>query len=85
MGDYFEGYAVKLDSPASHATEITPDNDNDLTNAARALYVGTSGDVKVTTVGGDTVTFIGVSGLLPIRVARVFATGTDASNIIAIW
>jgi hypothetical protein len=50
------------------------------------LYIGTSGDVTVTTVGGNDVTFANVPvGVLPIRVKRVWATGTSATGIIAIW
>jgi len=49
------------------------------------LYVGTSGNIKVVTAGGDEVTFVGVSGFFPVQVVRVFATGTTATNIVALW
>jgi len=49
------------------------------------LYVGTSGNIKVVTAGGDEVTFVGVSGFFPVQVIRVFATGTTAQNIVALW
>ena len=49
------------------------------------LYVGTSGNVKVLTAGGNEVTFVGVSGFFPVQVVRVFATGTTATNIVALW
>ena len=86
MADAFESNASALDSPAAHAASVTPNDSTDLTASSRALYIGTSGDVKVTTVGGETVTFASVPvGVLPVRVQRVWATGTDASDIIAIW
>jgi hypothetical protein len=51
------------------------------------LIVGTGGDVKVTTSGGDTVVLpsIGSGTLLPLRVRQVFSTGTTASGIVSIW
>lgn len=50
------------------------------------LYIGGSGDLKVQTVGGDNVTFIGVTGgqFIPVNVMKV-RTGTTASNILALW
>jgi len=51
------------------------------------LYVGTGGNLKVITEGGDEVTFVNVQDgtFFPVNVLRVFATGTTATNIIAIW
>ena len=51
------------------------------------LYIGTAGNLKVTTVAGDAVTFIGINtgAFFPVQVAKVWATGTTASNIIALW
>lgn len=73
--------------PADNAAAITPNDGVDLTNIARALYIGTGGDVKITTAGGDTVTLNDVQGgsILPIRTKRVFSTGTTASNMVAIY
>lgn len=86
MADAFERNASALDSPAAHAASVTPNDSTDLAASSRALYIGTSGDVKVTTVGGNDVTFANVPvGVLPIRVKRVHATGTSATGIIAIW
>ena len=51
------------------------------------LYIGTAGALKVTTIAGDAVTFIGINtgAFFPVQVAKVWATGTTASNIIALW
>jgi len=51
------------------------------------LYIGTAGNIKVTTVAGDDVTFSGVLGgsFFPVNVVKVFSTGTTATNIIALW
>lgn len=51
------------------------------------LYIGGAGNLRVLTASGDDVTFTGVlaGSYLPVQVQRVFATGTTATNIIAIW
>lgn len=72
--------------PAEHAASVTPSDDTDLASAARALYVGTGGDVKLSTIHGESVTFSNVPvGILPIRATRVYSTGTTATDIVALW
>jgi hypothetical protein len=50
------------------------------------LYIGGSGDLEVETVGGDRVTFFGVSAgqFIPVQVMKI-QTDTTASNILALW
>ena len=50
----------------------------------RGIYVGVGGDIKVTTVDGDTVTFVAVPQgvILPVRAKRIFATGTTAASLV---
>lgn len=85
MSDAFALHQSGLTSPASRAAAVTPNDAADLAAHARALWVGGLGDVSVVTVGGDTVTFAAVSGLLPVRVKRVRTTGTTATGIVAVW
>jgi hypothetical protein len=51
------------------------------------LYIGTGGDLKVTMLGGQTVTFTNVpnGAFMPIQVTKVWDTGTNADNIIALF
>ena len=79
--------ASGYDAPASNAFAVTPADGSNLTHAARALFVGGAGDVKVDTLGGDTVTFTGVlaGSILPVRILKVYATGTTATNIVAVY
>tara|TARA_R110001606_G_scaffold397983_1_gene575940 strand:+ start:637 stop:1146 length:510 start_codon:yes stop_codon:yes gene_type:complete len=51
------------------------------------LYIGGAGNIKVTTVAGDIVTFNGVlaGSFFPVNILKVFSTGTSATNIIALW
>ena len=50
------------------------------------LYIGTGGNLRVLTVGGDDVTFRNVQSgqFLPVMVTKVFLTGTTASNITVV-
>ena len=65
---------------------VTPSDSVALTFKARALYIGVSGDVTVFRPDGVTaVTFKSVAvGILPIRCSYVKATGTTATNIVAL-
>jgi hypothetical protein len=70
--------------PFTQAVAVTPDNDNDLANPCRALYIGSSGTLRVT-IGGAVVNFAAVTAgdIIPMVVTRVHATGTGASGIVA--
>ena len=74
-------------SPGSYARAIIPSDTDVLPEDTRGIYVGTGGDVTVI-FAGDTVpvTLVGVPGgsLLPISVRFVQATGTTASNLVAV-
>jgi hypothetical protein len=51
------------------------------------VFVGGGGTVRVLTVQGSDVTFIGVlsGSILPVQVARVYATTTTATNMVRIF
>jgi len=51
------------------------------------LYVGFGGDVSVTTIGGDNVTFKGVptGTTLQVRIIRLLNTETTAKEFLALW
>lgn len=67
---------------ASRADAVTP-SDSTVLNAG-ILYVGTAGNVAVTTLGGSTATFVGVPAgtILYVLVTQVLSTNTTASNIL---
>ena len=83
MTDAFTQYSAGLESPASRLAPVTPSDTGDLARASRALNVGQSGFVRVTTVDGDTATVYVAAGVaFPVRAARVWATGTTATSIV---
>lgn len=84
--DDFAAFSTSLESPIQHATAVVPSDTADLPHVTRALYLGAAGDVAVTLKGGAVVTFVGMgAGWHPLRVVRVMATGTTASDILGCW
>jgi hypothetical protein len=79
------GYG-SVTAPAAGAFAITTSDTGNF--YATALYVGTGGDVKVDMEDTDdtAIVFSNVPAgtVLPIRVKRVYATGTTASNIVGL-
>jgi hypothetical protein len=51
------------------------------------IYVGSSGNVKVTTAQGDNTVFIGLQAgqVIPVQVIRVWASDTTATNLLRIY
>lgn len=88
MPDTFANTGAALDSPAFNAAAITPNDGADLAFTARALYVGVGGDIAAVLKGdAASVVFKSVpqGSLLPACIKRVLATGTTASNLVALW
>lgn len=79
-------YQSSLTGPAVEGFVVTPGDQTTLTRVTRALYVGGTGDLRVTLAGGDTVTFRAVPAgtVLPVRVLTVLATGTTATDILGL-
>lgn len=87
MPNNFESFQPSEDGPARFAAAVTPNDSVDLQTTARGFMVGAAGNVKITTVGGSTVTLTGVAAgvPLPISVSRIWSTGTTATGIVALW
>ena len=85
--DNYSRQQTEPHDPARNAAVVTPSNSADLTYVTRGVYVGTGGNIKVTTAGGQDITFSNVIGglVLPFAVKRIWATGTTASDMIALW
>ncbi|CDZ26305.1 hypothetical protein [Neorhizobium galegae] len=83
MPDRFANTQASLSGPAASGFSITPSDSSDLPETTRALYVGTGGHLSVRMLSGETLALSNVpaGGLLPLRVTRVFATGTTAAAI----
>jgi hypothetical protein len=86
MPDRYAAHTASFMAPASHGFAITPDDSTDLSEVTRGIYAGTGGDLSVVLREGATLTFANVVGgtILPVRAARVRATGTTASGLIGL-
>jgi hypothetical protein len=66
------------------AFAVTPNDTTDLIECTLSLYVSVAGAVKVTLFDGSIVTYANlIAGRHPLRVKRVWATGTTATGIVA--
>ena len=88
MADNFSTWETALESPGVQGEVVTPHDSTDLTRSTRGLYIGVGGDVTVVFVDdpATAITFTDVpSGvILPIRVNRVNATATTATNMVGL-
>ena len=75
------------DQCLTKAAAVTPSDTANLSESGIALYCGVSGDVKVVTREGDTITMGNLAAGIwhPIEVVKVFATGTAATEILVGW
>jgi hypothetical protein len=85
MADEWRHRATAMADPAFRYSAVTPHDSNNLAIDARAIWVGTRGNVVCVSTDGDVATFLNVEGLLPVSARRINATGTTASNIVALW
>jgi hypothetical protein len=88
--DPFEGYTQPLSGPAiTSALAIIPNDDADLPVIPRG-FMCLNGDIRVTMKDGQTVDLkggpnIGVPVGYGLRVRRIHATGTTATNFVLLW
>lgn len=84
MNDDFATHITSLESPATAAEVIVPDDAADLGYVTRGLYVGSTGSVVAVMLSGDEITLNDVQAgvIYPIRVRRVKTTGTTAAGLI---
>lgn len=73
-------------SPVSgphNVASVTPHDSNDLANTAYCLWVGAVGDVRLITLGGQTVTLSNVAAGMwhAMPCTRILSTGTEATEI----
>jgi hypothetical protein len=75
-----------LHDPMINAATVTKSDTVELPNVTRGLLVGSIGDVKVTFLGGHTVTLFNLAAgvIHPVRVTQVWSTGTEPTEIVAL-
>lgn len=78
------GVCPDLMMPATHVQVTTGDDSTDLTYVSRAILVATAGNIKVTTLGGETAVVPFPAGQTSLRVTRIWSTSTTAVGITAL-
>jgi hypothetical protein len=87
MADDYGNALTGLDSPASYGETVDiGGGDHDFTKTTRALYVGVAGNVKVDFAsGGTAITLTALAnGWHPIRITKVYQTGTTATSMVGV-
>jgi hypothetical protein len=80
--DRFSTYPAAPNQPSTSLVEIVPDDAADLAEVLSGLNVETPGSVRVTTKDGTVGTvFVAAGVLLPLRIGKVWKTGTTATGI----
>lgn len=86
--DLFKMFNIPFTGPADNASLVTPSDVDEISVVSRELWIGVAGTLRVTTYGGQDITLpasvVGL-GKLTLRVRKVWATGTTASGIVAVW
>ena len=84
--DAYRTHAPTPGAPARVALAVTPDDEEDLTPYAKALYVGTAGDLNLIPAGGAVAGTLKNHpvGYVAVQARRVLATGTTAEDIVAL-
>lgn len=87
--DIYAAFAPSPSAPARRLQAVTPADGTDLPVLAKALYVGGAGDLKIVPVAspdGEAVTLKNHPvGYVAVQTRRVFATGTTATHIVALF
>lgn len=83
VSDKFQKQETGLDSPAEDGFTITPDNNANLSEYPRAIYVGGAGDIVLVTKKGTELIFYGclVGTVIPIRVKKILVNSSDSPTV----
>jgi len=88
MPDQFAFAADHVSAPATRAVAVVPHDSIALVDIPKALFIGTGGTIVLRGVGGgaDTIWRNLASGsVLPVRAQFVRATGTTATDLLALY
>ena len=82
-----QAYRAAVVTPSDTANIPNVSTQDGSGNNGCVLFVGTGGNIKVKTAGGDDIIFTNVADgtFFPVQVVKVFAGNTTASGIIALW
>lgn len=79
MADTFSGARTKMTDPVNNMALVTPSDAEDLAYDTRCIHITVAGNVKITTVGGQTITAAFAVGTHACRIRRIWNTGKTAT------
>lgn len=85
--DNLRNLSDSIDFPAVRLRAVTPSDTVPLVFVAKALYVGTGGNLAIMASEDSaavTLTNVPAGAIVPVRARRVMATNTTASGIVAL-
>ena len=88
MADQFSNSADQVSAPATRALAVVPHDSNALTDIPKALYIGTGGDITMRGLNGSADQLwknVAAGAVLPFRAQYVRATGTTATDLLALY
>ncbi len=87
--DIYAAFTPSPSAPARRLEAVTPSDGADLPSLAKALFVGSPGDVRLVPVASPDGAGVTLKnhpiGYVPIQTRRVLATGTTAAQIVALF
>jgi hypothetical protein len=85
MSDY-RNYGSNPTSPAIGYESVVPSDSVNLAFPCRGVYIGGTGNLSLISPNGETVTLVGLIGgqIYPFAATRIRATGTTATDILAL-
>ena len=88
MADQFSNHADQVSAPATRAVAVVPHDTNALADIPKALFVGTGGHIAMRGVNGSADQSwknVPSGSVLPFRAQYVRASGTTATDILALY
>jgi hypothetical protein len=89
MPDNFAVFKTNLESPATNAYLVAPNDSADLPVTTRALMVNADGSVKMEFAKDPSGSFVTIAlkagQTYPFRIRKIYSNGTNATGITALY
>jgi hypothetical protein len=84
----YKDQTTGLSDPPANAVAVTPNDGANLSEVSRFLMVGVGGNITVNMYGSGTnvlLPALAAGTIYPIRVSKIYATGTTATGIVSLY
>ena len=87
--DFLTRFKSDLAGPSASFAAVVPHNTTNLTVPTRGLFIGVAGNVSVVPLASPSTSVVfknvAAGSVLPVAALRVNATGTTATDIVALY